>query len=491
MSRSVPNLLIVNPCQFRGDGLSHFWKSKAVSPNLDALVETEAISFRNAFTTSPDSSLASLSFLSGNNPSSFGSRHPGFGLNANEPNFLSNLKENGYVIWWWGRNDISSANASPDPYCHVRYNGAGARRVPWQLDKELEWRGSNTKNNYYSFYVGELDREGDSVYHDKDWDNIDTITELIHSFPRNPFCIFLSLTYPHPPYAVEDSYLQAVRSSGIPERIPRPPGWVGKPAILKGISERQNLGKWSETQWRELRNTYYAMCRRVDDQFGRVLQALKETGIYDDTAIVFTSENGDYAGDYGLVEKNLNTFEDSLIRIPLVFKPPKSIACKPGFRNALVQITDVVPTLEELTGIHFTSVRNGHSLLRYTETDVSLKHSVYAEGGWLPEQSERPGCGLQCPSSELYWPRRGLEGSENPMANRAKMVRTLRFKYVKRDGERDEFYDLKNDPYELTNQIENSLFSEKILELQKELYSYTADTQELSPNLFSTPKTGG
>ncbi|MFW5874268.1 MAG: sulfatase-like hydrolase/transferase, partial [Verrucomicrobiota bacterium] len=62
---------------------------------------------------------------------------------------------------------------------------------------------------------------------------------------------------------------------------------------------------------------------RETHQFGRIVQALKDKGVWDDTAAFFFSDHGDYTGDYGLIEKNDNTFEDCLTRVPFVFKPPQ------------------------------------------------------------------------------------------------------------------------------------------------------------------------
>ena len=68
------------------------------------------------------------------------------------------------------------------------------------------------------------------------------------------------------------------------------------------------------------------MCRKVDDQFRRLCEALKKAGIYEDSAIFFFSDHGDYTGDYNIPEKAQNTFEDCLTRVPLLVKPPKGTA---------------------------------------------------------------------------------------------------------------------------------------------------------------------
>ena len=90
-----------------------------------------------------------------------------------------------------------------------------------------------------------------------------------------------------------------------------------KPLMLRRLAEEQGLSGWDEARWDALRRTYIAMVARVDRQFAMLVGALKETGLYDDTAIFAFSDHGDYTGDYGVVEKSQVTFEDPLTRVPL------------------------------------------------------------------------------------------------------------------------------------------------------------------------------
>ena len=70
----------------------------------------------------------------------------------------------------------------------------------------------------------------------------------------------------------------------------------------------------------------------------RTSRALKELGIYDDCAIFFLCDHGDFTGDYGLVEKTQNSFEECLTRVPLLVKPPKDVPLVPGIREGLVEM---------------------------------------------------------------------------------------------------------------------------------------------------------
>ena len=73
--------------------------------------------------------------------------------------------------------------------------------------------------------------------------------------------------------------------------------WDDKPGLLAGIRDGQRLTGWTEDRWRELRATYYGMCARVDHQFGLLLGALRESGLYDGSAVFLFSDHGDFTGD--------------------------------------------------------------------------------------------------------------------------------------------------------------------------------------------------
>src|SRR5688572_13578865 len=104
------------------------------------------------------------------------------------------------------------------------------------------------------------------------------------------------------------------------------------------------------------------MCARVDAQFGRVMQALREAGIYDDTAVFFFSDHGDFTGDYGLVEKTQNTFEDCLTRVPLLIKPPAGRSAQPRVSDAMVELIDVPATIYDYCGLEPQYSHFGRSL---------------------------------------------------------------------------------------------------------------------------------
>jgi arylsulfatase A-like enzyme len=458
----------------------------AVTPNLDRMARTDGVSFRNAFCQNPVCTPSRCSFMTGWYPHVRGHRTMYHMMQPDEPVLLKTLKDEGYFVWWGGKNDLTPGQLPTDPYCDVRHKSQRSRKAMWRTDREAEWRGKPGSDTYYSFYVGKIDTEGEEVYLDNDWGNVLGAIDFLKDPPKDkPFCIYLPLTYPHPPYAVEEPWHSMIDRGKLPARIPTPKGWKDKPSILKGIWERQNMQTWTEDRWTELRATYYGMCARVDHQFGLLMEALKTAGVYDDTAVFMFSDHGDFTGDYGLVEKNQNTFEECLTRVPFVIKPPKGISVKPRVSDALVELIDFPATVEALTGIPPKHTHFGRSLLPVVagETDEH-RDAVFCEGGRL--HGEVYAMELESVSSQnpegLYWPRISLQRSEGPEHTKAVMCRTRDFKYVRRLYESDELYDLHHDPKELHNRIDDPSLADVLARLRDRLLTFFLETADVVPH---------
>ncbi len=486
-----PHIVIFNPDQWRGDVLGHVGNPGAVTPHLDEMVQNDGVSFRNAFCQNPVCTPSRCSFMTGWYPHVRGHRTMFHMLRQDEPVLLKTLKDNGYFVWWGGKNDLVPGQNGFDAYCHVKYHPN--HPLAPNLHSRDDWRGEPGSDTFYSFYHGRLEKDDDAPhYNDGDWANVLGAIDLIKNAPPGqPLCIYLPLGYPHPPYAVEEPYYSMIDHSKIPPRAPTPDDWARatggahKPSLLRGIYERQNLRGWTEERWTELRATYYAMCARVDHQFGLLMQALREADIYDDTAVFFFSDHGDFTGDYGLVEKTQNTFEDCLTRVPFIVKPPARMPVQPRVSEALVELIDFSATVEALTGIAPSHTHFGRSLLPLLagQTDEH-RDAVFCEGGRLHGEThcmELESSSNQNPQG-LYWPRVGLQSSEGPEHTKAVMCRTKEFKYVRRLYESDELYDLRADPGELDNRIDDPALADTLAQLQERLLTFYMQTCDVVPH---------
>ncbi|MBD3350363.1 MAG: sulfatase-like hydrolase/transferase [Candidatus Lokiarchaeota archaeon] len=495
MSKSKrPNIVIFNPDEWRGDVLGHVGNPAAHTPNLDKFVEEDAVSFRNAFCQLPVCSPSRCSFMTGWYPHTRGHRTMHYLLHPEhyETNLLKILKENGYFVWWGGKNDLVPGQDGHYKHCNKKYIGT------FQYLKNLKkiisqekvyprnWRGDPGGDNYYSFYVGKVPTEDGNEFYTRDVARVDGAISFIKKYrKRKPFCVYLPLSFPHPQYAVDDPWFSIIDREKLPERPQHPANWEGKPKILKGIWENQNISNWSEDRWNELRATYYGMCAKIDDCFGKLISALKENGQYNNTAIFFLSDHGDFAGDYGLVEKNQNTFEDCLSRVPFIIKLPKSLSTKPQVSDALVELVDFSETVFEITGISPEYTRFGKSLVPLLRGEAEEhRDAVFCEGGRLigeTQAMERESKSSQNPAG-LYWPRISLQGTdEKAYHGKATMIRTKKYKYILRKYEKNEFYDLEKDPQEINNQIDNPKYQDKIQKFKERMLEWYMETCDCIP----------
>ena len=491
-----PHILLFNPDQMRADAMGHLGNGSGATPNLDRFVETEAVSFSQAFCQNPVCVPSRCSFMTGWYPHVRGHRTMYHMLHHDraEPNLQRILKETGYYIWWTSRNDLIPGQLGYSRDCDVHFTAGKEDFKRWGhypragLHFDLSWRGDPDSDTYYSFYAGRLDTGEDSIYADVDWGWVLGARDFILDYDGDqPLFINLALAYPHPPYGVEEPWHSQIDRSRIPARIPAPEAWPGKPALLKELWQRQRMECWSEERWLELRATYLGQCARVDHQFQLIIETLKEKGFYENTAIFLFSDHGDFTGDYGLVEKTQNTFEDCLTHVPFIVRPPKGTAINPGFREAMVELIDFPATVYDLTGIDPGYDHFGRSLLPLL-TDEKKEHreAVFCEGGRLygEEQAmEKESLPKGRPHQETtYWPRVGLQITDDgPYHGKAAMCRNRRYKYVRRLYEQDELYDLGTDPQELRNLINDTAYDQILAELKEKMADWYMNTCDVVP----------
>ena len=482
-----PHIVIFNPDQWRGDVQGHLGNPAAVTPHIDELAASDGVSFGNAFCQNPVCTPSRCSFMSGWYPHVRGHRTMHHMMHKDEPVLLKLLKDSGYYVYWGGKNDLVPAQY-PDPYrnyCDVKYwpqRPGGTAAAP----PAASWRGEPGSDTYYSFYGGKIETGGKPFWN-HDLGFVEGAIGLVHNREAagdKPLCLYLPLTGPHPTYQVHEPFYSLTDRAKIPDRLPTPSGWKDKPAMLQGIYERQQMQSWSEERWRDLRGTYYGMCSWIDHLFGLLVEALKRAGIYEDTAIFFFSDHGDFTGDYGLVEKNQNTFEDCLTHVPLLVKPPRGYDVAPRVSQALVELVDMSATVMEFAGLEPGYTHFGKSLVPLIKgAGDEHRDAVFCEGGrLLAEQHTRERESTSSTTPEgLYWPRVGLQVEDSILHGKATMCRTKEFKYVRRLYEKDEFYDLTNDPGELVNQVDNPYYAAELSQLQDRLLKFYQETSDVVP----------
>jgi arylsulfatase A-like enzyme len=251
-------------------------------------------------------------------------------------------------------------------------------------------------------------------------DGVARLTQELLAWMESPWDrpTFLWLHYldPHGPYAPPAGYEALFLGDALarsPERVPG--GYAvdaGQPNKVLGAVPRYQQREDGELRIARYVARYDAEIRYVDDAFGRVVDALRARGLYDDAAIVFTSDHGESLGEHGYYfEHGWFAYEPGL-RIPLLVKAPGQRAGR--IVDAPVSHLDLRPTLLALAGVRDPQPGEGVDLL----------------GDARPEDP------LLIESSDLY-------------PEKYRGARTPAWKYLRRDADgREELYDLAADPAE-------------------------------------------
>lgn len=494
MARKLPHLVLFNPDMWRGDVMGHMGHPAAVTPHFDAFARDEAVSFRQAHCQNPVCTPSRCSFFTGHYPHTAGHRTMRNLLHPHEPHLLKVLKEQGYHIWWGGKNDFLAGQLDWSEVIDEVFHPTEADFERWGLQPEREeqhhdhdWRGPEDGDHFYSFHYGKLKGSGQRMHFDHDWQCIYGAMDKLRTYDGEaPLCILLTLHFPHCPYAVEDPYFSAIDRDKVPAPIPIPAADSGKATTLLEYPKVERTTGWTVERWRELQATYYGMVARVDAQFGELRAALRESGKDEDTAILAWSDHGDYVGDYGCVEKLQNSFEDALTRVPFLLRPQKGVGVQPRISEALVELVDIPATVYDLCGIEDPGYTHfGESLLPVVAGETDEHRAVlFCEGGRNPGE-------LHCtedpdPSNmnrrNNYFPKKWLQVQEEPLHHgKAIMARTHAHKYVRRLYQPDEFYDLEADPQELSNVIDDPQYHPIVAELREAMFDWLHRTADIVP----------
>ena len=237
---------------------------------------------------------------------------------------------------------------------------------------------------------------------------------------------------------------------------------MGPLRVAASICQGRQITKWQKDlpygqgDVRLLQAAYAAMIKQVDDQLGRILDALEVSGQRDNTIVIFTSDHGEMLGDHGLIQKGCRFYE-GLVRVPLIFSWPGHI--KAGLRSdALVELSDKAPTLLQLVDEEVPGHMTGKSLLPILKGDASPSyHRDF----------------VRC---EYY------DALQAPDGTFATMYRDQQYKLVVYHGRAyGELYDLEEDPDEFDNQWETPAFIATRAKLMKSSFDASMLAMDRGP----------
>jgi len=457
-----PNFVLFMPDQLRADALGCMGNRLVPTPNFDAIAE-QGIAFSNCHVQHTVCTPSRCSMFTGLYPHTAGHRSLYYLLHEHEPNLFMYLKRAGYHVEMIGKNDLLTAPAFAQSVTHRPKLTWDRPRNPWPPDHPL----------FHTFYFG---RKPDDMGPDHDRVCIDAALEFLNSNPPEPFCLFLALNDPHPPYVIEEPYYSLVERDKVP--APAPPDHDGKARFMRILYDLYGTRHMTEEQIRDMIAIYWGMVARLDAMLGEILQCLARRGLESRTVVAVFSDHGDYCGDYGLTEKWWIGFQDCLTRVPLILRAPDMPAR--GTVNTLVEMLDIFATIMELAGVEPQHEHFSKSLLPlWSGAASSHRDAVFAEAGHRPDE---PHCiEDQFPPDRLYYHKTRIQRDDPTLMAKSVMVRTDRYKYILRTADPDELYDLQSDPKELKNLADRPEYSATVSQLRDRILRWYVDTCDTVP----------
>ena len=280
----------------------------------------------------------------------------------------------------------------------------------------------------------------------------------------NPFFLYYSISPPHMPLAdAPDEYLTMYS----PDEVPlRPNVFVG--GSMAHDEEWFRVYLWDFLYYarklpytldlpdgfdlRKLTALYYGLTTWVDDMVGRMMDGLRENGLLDNTIVVFTSDHGDNLGSHHRFNKGL-LIEES-IRIPMIFHAPRRWQAGVN-RSQVAKIIDIMPTVLELCGCAVPAHAQGRSL-----APILTGERQQLEENWCFIETGDGEIGIRTPSHML-----GLR-----VAQEQGIV----------EDKPTQFYDLRDDPYEMSNLVGTGQQQETSSDLDTLLRAWHAGTPWMS-----------
>lgn len=443
MTDQHPNILLIVADQHRADCLGVNGHAMVRTPCLDQLA-AEGANFTSAFTSSPICVPARNSLLHGVWPC----RHLSIANADTEaprpavalPAFPEILAGAGYDLTFIGKWLGGSAR-TPQDY--------GFHHVVPEKDYQT-WRAGQKlppRPGGLPFYGSD-----DAITPAQSrlaWGADHAIAALRQSAaaPARPFLVRWDPSEPHLPNVVPKPFADMYD----PELIPPWPSFADafhdKPYIQSQQLRSWGIEDWTWKDWAPLVAQYFGDISLLDSQVGRILGELQRLGLDRNTVVIYTCDHGDLCGAHRMFDKHYVMYDD-VVKVPLVIRWPGVVAPGTVVDDFVIHTLDLAATLCELAGQDAPEAFQGRSLA------PALKGQ--------PRQ----------PRSDVL---AMYHGNQFGLFTQ-RMVRNRQWKYVWNATDRDELYDLENDPAELVNRAAQDSSREVLAQMRRRLHQWMVET---------------
>lgn len=429
-----PNILFVFSDQHNARCLGTAGHPDVQTPHLDRLA-AEGWRGENVWTQNPICTPSRMSFLSSLYPST----HGYYGLYGREPqqrltSMFEVFAEQGYRTGALGK--LHTPRYWVERHCQFVYDEF------IEFPKYLEGAGLYDANDNRAFNVPPdgapsalpLEYSCEMALARQTLRFVDNLGEPADRGDDDaPWFSWICFSRPHQPYVASSPFAEMYP----PESLRLPPV-----AETESAAHRANRERLGEAKVRACLSSYLGLVSQVDHALGQILDGLGERGQLDNTIIVYTADHGDYAGEHGCIEKRGGISARAICRIPMILRFPGRVpAGRVG--SDIVEAVDLFPTLCELADLPVPNHIQGRS--------------------FMPLLADEP------------TPIRDSALTENPYR---KAIATDRWRYVANiDGQPDELYDQRDDPWELHNRIDDLDCADTARDLQRQLLARVAEAR--------------
>ncbi|MGQ9650528.1 MAG: sulfatase-like hydrolase/transferase [Phycisphaerae bacterium] len=333
-----PNVLFLFTDDQRPDGIAALGNPAIKTPVMDSLAR-QGLVFHNAYIfgsnvgavcqPSRNMLLSGRAYFRWNGPYA----------PADQPNFPASMKQAGYFTYHHGK----------------RGNNAVLIQKLFDVDKYVD-EGQERKSG----------EPGKAI--------VDEAIVFLKNRPADkPFFMYLAFGTPHDPRVADRKYLDLYQR----DKIPLPRNYMPLHPFDNGemVIRDELLAAWprTEDEIRRQLHEYYAVISGLDHHLGRLLEAVRQLGLFDNTIIIFSSDNGLALGSHGLMGKQ-NLYDHSA-KVPLIMVGP---GIRPGSSDALVYLMDIFPTICEMTGTAVPDGLDGRSFKPVIEGKIkSVRDSIF------------------------------------------------------------------------------------------------------------------
>ena len=428
-----PNFLLITTDQQRWDCLGCYGNPIIQTPHLDRIA-ARGIRFDSAYCQNPLCMPARMSILTGRyvrNCRMWCNGVPGWENEITLPGLLS---EEGYETVALGKMHFT-------PFGHRTALPVDESTGLWKNDPPYDWNGPyfgfeqvqlcvshNSPYGHYGKFVE--DNFADSVekacgfgfsrpaalgdpIHPQVWKSAlpveahsstwlgNVADEFVRRDHDRPWFTWLSFPDPHHPCAPPPPYCDMYDPMDMPDPAVQEGELSDKPPHYRDYKYGRFHGEGgtgprneTDAQIRHFQAHTYGMISLIDDNVGRVLKALKETGQDTNTVVMFTTDHGDLFGDHGLLFKGPFMY-DALTRVPFIIRIPElgrhgepaGLIGAGQARDELVGHVDITPTIIDLAGVEKPDSVEGRSLLPVLRRQAEPRRAMLTEfhSGYRPD----------------------------------------------------------------------------------------------------------